>query len=677
MRKAAIISVLSLLIFVLINPSPMSAAGSTYPKVNDYITSKKLIPAKVENDHKSIFTKFTYRNGYGEVEGVVAHETANNNSTITGEIAYMARNNTNAFVHAFADDSRVIEIHNPSYGAWGAGPYANQRFVHIELVRVKTFDQFARSINNYGNYIASVLYDYNLPLVNAGKTGEGTLWSHAAVTKYLGGTNHGDPIAYFEKWGYNWDQFVQLVTMKYQTLPNKTENTNRLGQVPSSKVMIYKDYNDATSANPAGETYTNQTFYIKSLAFISGQTYYLLSEQPSSVDGVIGWAKASDLLTYPESSVNLTTKTLYLTGRGSAYSKAWGAKKDVIYSSLSNYKNQEFKVNATEKVGNMVWYRGNLDGKTVWIYSSRLAPKVERTTSRLGQINNGSVNIYKTVGNETGMIQAGTTYTGTVHYIKKQATINDQTYYLISNQPSSITGVVGWVKSTDMTNYSHTTYDKNAKTMYFTGKGSVYSKPWGSTKDIIFNDLSKNKNQEFKVNLTEKVGNTTWYRGSLAGKTVWINGGYLTSTVESATSRLGNIKKSNVKIYKKLGSSSYFRAWSSYTNKVYYIKKQGKLSGQTYYLLSKVSTGASVVGWVKSSDISDISYSVVSQNVKTMYLKGIGSAYSKAWGGKKDIVYKTLSPYKNKKFTAELTAKVGNTYWYRGQLAGRTVWLIE
>ena len=314
--KRAVTLVLSLLIFVLAVPSIMSAAGTTNPKVNDYIISKKLVPAKVEYDHKSIFTKFTYRNGYGEVEGVVAHETANNSSTITGEIAYMVRNHPNAFVHAFADGSRVIEIHTPNYGAWGAGSYANQRFVHVELVRVKTFDQFARSINNYGNYIASVLYDYNLPLVNAEKTGEGTLWSHAAVTKHLGGTTHADPHAYFTKWGYNWDQFVQLVTMKYKTLPNKTEDTNRLGQIRSSAVMIYKDYKDTTSAFPAGETYTNQTYYIKKLAFISGQTYYLLSEQPSSVNGVIGWAKASDFLSYPESSVNQTAKTLYLTGVG-------------------------------------------------------------------------------------------------------------------------------------------------------------------------------------------------------------------------------------------------------------------------------------------------------------------------------------------------------------------------
>jgi bifunctional autolysin len=323
----------------------------------------------------------------------------------------------------------------------------------------------------------------------------------------------------------------------------------------------------------------------------------------------------------------------------------------------------------------MTWYRGTLNGKTVWLYSSRLAAKVEQSTSRLGQISNGSVQIYKTAGNSTGAFSAGSAYTGTVYYIKKQATINDQTYYLISKQPSSVSGLVGWVKSSDLNDYSHTSYDKKAKTLYFTGQGIAYSKPWGSTMDIIFKDLSKNKDQEFKINLTEKIGNNTWYRGSFGGKTVWIHSGYLKMALESSTSRLGNIKKTSVKIYKKLGSSSYFKAGTSYTNKVYYIKRKGKLSGQIYYLISKNSTGSSPVGWVKSSDLSDISYKVVSQEAKTLYIKGTGSAYSKAWGGKKDVVFKKLSSYKNKKFTAELTAKVGDTNWYRGKLAGKTVWL--
>src|SRR5699024_11017347 len=37
---------------------------------------------------------------------------------------------------------------------------------------------------------------------------------------------------------------------------------------------------------------------------------------------------------------------------------------------LSKYKGETFKVHLTEKVGNNTWYRGKLDGKTVWLHSN-------------------------------------------------------------------------------------------------------------------------------------------------------------------------------------------------------------------------------------------------------------------------------------------------------------------
>ena len=124
---------------------------AAYPDVNTYI--QNLLPSIVEYNYKG-FKQFEYRNGKGAVEGVVAHETANDHSTILQEINYMTNNWNNAFVHAFVDHERVIEIHPLDYGAWEAGRVANQRFVHVELLRVDNFDQFARSINNYAEYIA-------------------------------------------------------------------------------------------------------------------------------------------------------------------------------------------------------------------------------------------------------------------------------------------------------------------------------------------------------------------------------------------------------------------------------------------------------------------------------------------------------------------------------------------
>src|SRR5699024_2733281 len=109
-----------------------SLMRNIYPDVNTYIKNKNVTTSKVKYDHNPDFAQFNYRNGNGQAEGVVAHETANNHSTIEQEIRYMGRNHENAFVHAFIDHSNIIEIHPTDLGAWGAGRYANERFVHVE-----------------------------------------------------------------------------------------------------------------------------------------------------------------------------------------------------------------------------------------------------------------------------------------------------------------------------------------------------------------------------------------------------------------------------------------------------------------------------------------------------------------------------------------------------------------
>lgn len=102
----------------------------SYPNVNNYIHSNGFSVVNVKYNHENIFTKFNYRGGFGNVEGVVAHETAYNNSNISGEIAYMSRNHTNAFVHAFVDHSQIIEIHPPEFGAWGG---AKKSSINVHL----------------------------------------------------------------------------------------------------------------------------------------------------------------------------------------------------------------------------------------------------------------------------------------------------------------------------------------------------------------------------------------------------------------------------------------------------------------------------------------------------------------------------------------------------------------
>lgn len=235
--------------------------------------------------------------------------------------------------------------------------------------------------------------------------------------------------------------------------------------------------------------------------------------------------KSQDLSTHTHVGVDKIKKTFYIKGTGKAYDKAWGGNKNLVYN-LSDLKGQKFNVHLTEKVGKNTWYRGTLNGKTVWMHSSYVTTKDEKKTSKLGHIRSSNVKIYKEVGEPSTAITAGSTYTHSVYYIKRQAKVNDQVYYLISKRASSTKGTVGWVKSQDLLTHTHVGVDKKKKTFKIKGAGKAYDTAWGGNKNLVYN-LSNYKGQTFNVHLTEKVGKNTWYRGKLDGKTVWMHSSYI------------------------------------------------------------------------------------------------------------------------------------------------------
>ena len=455
------------------------------------------------------------------------------------------------------------------------------------------------------------------------------------------------------------------------------KNTSRLGHLNSANVRIYENYDNQPEYATAGADYTHEVYYIKKQVIFENEIYYLISRNPSSITGVVGWVKASDMSTHPHVKTDSKAKIYFLKGTGNAYTKAWGGKKNLAFNGLAGQKGKAFAINLTEKVGENIWYRGVINGKTAWVQESQIIFGTENATSRLGHLNSANVRIYENYAKQANYQIAGTEYTNAVYYIKKQAKFEHGTYYLISQNPSSTRGAVGWVKASDMSTHPHLTDDKKVKTFYLNGSGKAYMKAWGGSKDSVYSNLSAFKNREFKVHLTESVGSSVWYRGELNGKTVWIHSSYVASLEESKTSKLGHIRSSKVKIYPKFGNeSTALTAGGKYTHAVYYIKKEAILNGQKYYLLSNnPSSAAGVVGWAKEGDITAQAHLVVDKKAKTYYLKGTGSAYTKAWGGNKNLAFERISTYKNEKFEINLTEKVGNAVWHRGKLKGKTVWI--
>ncbi|HEC2223639.1 TPA: N-acetylmuramoyl-L-alanine amidase [Staphylococcus delphini] len=189
-----------------------------YPDVNQYIMKNHIEHAPVVKDARmESLPKIPYQ--YGAYIGVVIHEVGEDDRTLEQWVDRMYRTYETAFVHAFVDVNEIHITAPSEYIAWGAGKQANPYFYHIEVVRMYSFDDFARSVNNQAWLAAYMLKQQNIePTLADAQEGVGSIISHNAITRYWGGTTHTDPIAYYNRWNYDMDKFFELVKYHYDQM---------------------------------------------------------------------------------------------------------------------------------------------------------------------------------------------------------------------------------------------------------------------------------------------------------------------------------------------------------------------------------------------------------------------------------------------------------------------------
>lgn len=133
-----------------------------------------------------------------------------------------------AFVHFFVDSDSITQVASTDYIAWGAGPEANPRFVHVELCQTKNdgsqdaANQFHQAYNRYVWLLGDLLFQRKLGVSDA------TLWSHYRVSHELGGSDHEDPIAYLAEWNKTWDNVKNDVLYVYNVLSNPPVDIRKL-----------------------------------------------------------------------------------------------------------------------------------------------------------------------------------------------------------------------------------------------------------------------------------------------------------------------------------------------------------------------------------------------------------------------------------------------------------------
>ncbi|PHD08618.1 N-acetylmuramoyl-L-alanine amidase [Bacillus toyonensis] len=256
-----------------------------------------------------------YRYGVGAYEGVVAHSTATPEAPAINIRNYEVRTWRNAFVHYATDWDENIQIASTKYRAWGAGPSANARFVHVELSETSDPIKFKKSYERYVKLLAKILKDRNIhPSVG--------LWTHKDITYKLGGTDHEDPIQYLKSHGVSESQFRNDVLKAYNgdSVSVKPKPQEPSESVTEASGVAYIDGQNvnlrsgpSTSNNvirklQKGESYKvwgkvgnwlnlggNQWIY-------NDASYIRYKEESSSVEGKRVVSKVNDLRFYSKAS---------------------------------------------------------------------------------------------------------------------------------------------------------------------------------------------------------------------------------------------------------------------------------------------------------------------------------------------------------------------------------------
>lgn len=238
--------------------------------------------------------KTNYRNGYGKYEGVVAHSTATPEAPAINIRNFEARTWKNAFVHYAVDWNEIIHIAQDEYMAYGAGPRANPRFVHVELCETSNRSKFLESYKRYVWLLARILKARGL-----GVSLGGSLWGHSEVTHTLGGTDHEDPYDYLRSHGVSKSQFVQDVKNAYAgdtsgivvTPPTKPvdpptppANGNWQGKRVRSKVDALRFYSSPSWTDLAGTVDKGSGFpSILGMVTVEGAPQYKVANSNGAV----------------------------------------------------------------------------------------------------------------------------------------------------------------------------------------------------------------------------------------------------------------------------------------------------------------------------------------------------------------------------------------------------------
>ncbi len=143
-------------------------------------------------------------NGHGALipQYFAVHSTANPGATAANHVSYW-RNNPDYAVHLVSDWDEAYHTVPYDRICWQVGN-GNATCEGLEICEALTREQFERGLEVARSVILQRLAAH-------GWTVDGNVRSHDWFTMIYGGSDHTDPLPYFNRWGWTWDMFITFL----------------------------------------------------------------------------------------------------------------------------------------------------------------------------------------------------------------------------------------------------------------------------------------------------------------------------------------------------------------------------------------------------------------------------------------------------------------------------------
>lgn len=131
------------------------------------------------------------------------HSTANPGATAENHASYWSGAGADYAVHLVSDWDKCLHCVPYDRLCWQVGN-GNSTCEGLEICEAETYDEFIRGLEIAKEVILERLAAH-------GWTVDGNVRSHKWFTENYGGSDHTDPIPYFERFGWTWEMFIEYL----------------------------------------------------------------------------------------------------------------------------------------------------------------------------------------------------------------------------------------------------------------------------------------------------------------------------------------------------------------------------------------------------------------------------------------------------------------------------------